>query len=109
MKFFLLAVLVLSSWKILSQEIRPPSLKEIGSWIMYGVAANRVYDELYRNRRNYVYMDRPYMEYAGTQSEWQKGTSCVVDKRVFILTDRTIVQYVDQCDGNVIREVSNAR
>ena len=109
MKFFLLAVLVLSSWKILSQEIRPPSSKEIGSWIMYGVAANRVYDELYRNRRNYVYMDRPYMEYAGTQSEWQKGTSCVVDKRVFILTDRTIVQYVDQCDGNVIREVSNAR
>ena len=109
MKFFLLAVLVLSSWKILSQEIRPPSSKEIGPWIMYGVAANRVYDELYRNRRNYVYMDRPYMEYAGTQSEWQKGTSCVVDKRVYVLTDRTIVQYVDQCDGTVIEEVSNAR
>ncbi len=109
MKFFLLATLLLSSWEIISQEIRPPSSKEIGPWIMYGVVANRVYDELYVNRRNYVYMDRPYMEYAGTQSEWQKGTSCVVDKRVYVLTDRTIFQYVDQCDGTVIKEVSNAR
>ena len=109
MKFFLLTILVLSSWEILSQEIRPPSSKEIGPWIRYGVVANRLYDELYVNRRNYVYMDRPFMEYAGAQSELQKGKSCVVDKRVYVLTDRTIVQYVDQCDGTVIKEVSNAR
>ncbi len=109
MKLFLLTILALSSWEIFSQEIRPPSSKEIGPWIKYGVVANRLYDELYVNRRNYVYMDRPYMEYAGTQSEWRKGKSCVIDKRVYVLTDRTIVQYVDQCDGNVIKEVSNAR
>ena len=109
MKLFLLTILALSSWEIFSQEIRPPSSKEIGPWIKYGVVANRLYDELYVNRRNYVYMDRPYMEYSGTQSEWQKGKSCIIDKRVYVLTDRTIFQYVDQCDGNVIKEVSNAR
>ncbi|RPG90781.1 MAG: hypothetical protein CBD08_004450 [Cellvibrionales bacterium TMED148] len=109
MKKIILAMLVFYSWNILSQEGRTPSRHEIGPWVMYGVVANRVYDELYINRRNYVYMDRPYTEYAGSTSERLKGKSCVIDKRVYILTDRTIVQYIDQCDGSVIKESSSPR
>ena len=109
MKKILLAALLLSSAKILSQDINRPSLEGIGPWIMRGVVANRIYDELYLNRQNYVYMDRPYKEYAGSTSERMKGRSCIIDKRIYVLTDRTIVQFVDRCDGSVFKESSYPR
>ena len=109
MKKILLAALLLSSGKILSQEINRPSLEEISPWIMRGVVANRIYDGLYLNRQNYVYMDRPYTEYAGSTSERIKGRSCIIDKRIYVLTDRTIVQFIDGCDGSVFKESSYPR
>ena len=101
--------LTLASLQSFAQDIRPPSMENVAPWIISGVIANRVYNELYVNRRNYVYMDRPYVEHSGTHGQYLKGDSCVVDKRVYALTDRIIVQYVDQCDGLVIREVSQPR
>ncbi len=109
MRKILSVSLTLASLQSFAQDIRPPSMENVAPWIISGVIANRVYNELYVNRRNYVYMDRPYVEHSGTHGQYLKGDSCVVDKRVYALTDRIIVQYVDQCDGLVIREVSQPR
>ena len=65
--------------------------------------------ELADDRRDFAYMDRPYAEHVGTHKRLLKTDGCVVEKRVYPLTDRIIVQYIDQCDGRIIKETSQDR
>ena len=82
---------------------------DITNWIRYTVVADRVRQELEYGRHQYAYMDRPYTEYSGMHSRFVKGDKCIVDKRVYPLIDRTIVQYVDHCNGRVIEETSHLK
>ena len=82
---------------------------DIAKWIKYTVVADHVRQQLRYDRRAYAYLDGPYKEHSATHKRFLNGDGCVIEQRVYPLTDRTIVQYIDQCDGRLIKEISQAR
>jgi hypothetical protein len=108
-KSLLMAVLSVAALKSVAQPSPVLQSDDIANWIKYTVVADRVRQELADDRRDFAYMDRPYAEHVGTHKRLLKTDGCVVEKRVYPLTDRIIVQYIDQCDGRIIKETSQER
>ena len=108
-KSTLMVVLSIAALQSTAQPAPALQSDDIASWIRYTVVADRVRQELADDRRDFAYMDRPYAEHAGTRKRLLKTDGCVVEKRVYPLTDRIIVQYIDQCDGRIIKETSQER
>lgn len=88
-----------------TQMIGTPSVERVAKWMTYGVIANRVHNELYENGHNYPYMDTPYTESSNTSKLALGRDRCVIEQRVYALTNRTIFQYVNLCDDSVLAEI----
>ena len=108
-KYLLMAVLSVAALQNVAQPAPVLQSGDIANWIKYTVVADRVREELADDRRDFAYMDRPYAEHSGTHRRFLKTDGCVVEKRIYPLTDRTIVQYIDQCDGRIIKETSQEK
>ena len=81
----------------------------IAKWVTYGAAAAVVRRELLEKNLSFPYMDVPFVEQGTMPANFSDLGACEVGSQVFVLSDRTIVQYLNLCNGEVIAERSYAR
>jgi hypothetical protein len=81
----------------------------IAKWVTYGAAAAVVRRELLEKNLSFPYMDVPFVEQGTMPVNFSDLDACEVESQVFVLSDRTIVQYLNLCNGEVIAERSYAR
>ncbi len=86
-----------------SQEI---VAEKIAKWARYGAIAKLAREELSEKNFSFPYMDMPFVEQGTLLLDVRVAGACEVEKRVFALSDRKIVQYFNLCNGAVIAEKS---
>ena len=86
-----------------SQEI---VAEKIAKWVRYGAIAKLAREELSEKNFSFPYMDMPFVEHGTLPIDVPVTGACEVEKRVFALSGRTIVQYFNLCSGVVIAERS---
>tara|TARA_X000000950_G_scaffold95851_1_gene120919 strand:- start:42415 stop:42783 length:369 start_codon:yes stop_codon:yes gene_type:complete len=81
----------------------------IAKWVTYGAAAAVVRRELMEKNVSFPYMDVPFVEQGTIPVNFSDSGACKVESQVVVLSDRTIMQYLNLCDGEVVAERSYAR
>ena len=81
----------------------------IAKWVTYGAAAKVAREELSEKNFSFPYMDVSFVEQGTILVDFSGSGACEVKSHVFSLLDRTIVQYLNLCNGAVLAERSYTR